>query len=81
MRSWGSEGANGPALDDVKRGAFAIGRGEPRVHVREEEAGEVDVDGERGLVVSTGRRVRETSAEAAARRAVLNPGGDGQRRP
>lgn len=85
-RNWGSrgvrsvgeaEGAKRPALDDVKRGPFAVGRREAGVHVREEEAGEVDVDGERDLVGSAGRRVREPNAEAAARRAVLDPGGDG----
>lgn len=61
----------------MKRRAFTVGRREASVHKRAEEAGEVDVDGECGLLGPTGRRVREPNAEAAARRAVLDPRGDG----
>lgn len=65
----------------MKRCAVAIRRREAGVHECAEESGEVGVSREGGLLGAAERRVREPHAEAAARRVVFHPSGDGHPSP
>jgi hypothetical protein len=60
---------------------MAIGRREASIHVRAQEAGEVDVNREGWPLGEAGRRVRDPYGEASAQRALIHPGGDGHAGP